>query len=140
MPASELVTALSLVQKHEGLRLKPYRCPAGKLTIGWGLNLEDRGLTRAEADYLLQSQLQELLKRMEQSFAPWWTNLSINRRAVLLDMAYNLGWQGLLDFKQTLNSVTAGDYDKAAAQMLESIWARQVKTRARELAEMMAEG
>jgi lysozyme len=48
--------------KHEGLRLKPYHCPAGKLTIGVGRNLEDKGITEEEAVMLLENDIQECLK------------------------------------------------------------------------------
>ena len=35
--------------EHEGLEQKVYRCTAGKLTIGVGRNLEDKGITEEEA-------------------------------------------------------------------------------------------
>ena len=40
--------------RHEGMRLKPYRCTAGKLTIGIGRNLDDRGISQKEAYVLLE--------------------------------------------------------------------------------------
>jgi lysozyme len=46
---------------HEGLRLKPYLCPAGKLTIGIGRNLEGKGITKQEAIMLLEYDIQECL-------------------------------------------------------------------------------
>jgi len=44
------------ITTHEGLRLKPYHCPAGKLTIGIGRNLEDKGITEKEALMLLENE------------------------------------------------------------------------------------
>jgi lysozyme len=59
---------------------------------------------------------------------------------VLLDMSFNLGIVGLLRFKNTLATIRRGDYSKAAAMMLDSLWARQVGKRAVRLAEMMRTG
>ena len=51
--------------KHEGLRLKPYHCPAGKLTIGIGRNLEDKGITEKEARMLLENDIQECIQDLK---------------------------------------------------------------------------
>ena len=124
---------------HEGERLKPYRCTAGKLTIGVGRNLEDRGITREEASYLLANDIaaeeRELLRAL-----PWVANLDEVRQRVLLDMAFNMGVVGLLAFKRTLATIQAGDYQRAAAMMLDSKWAGQVGQRAERLSRMMATG
>ena len=124
---------------HEGERLKPDRCTAGKLTIGVGRNLEDRGITREEASYLLANDIaaeeRELLRAL-----PWVANLDEVRQRVLLDMAFNMGVVGLLAFKRTLATIQAGDYQRAAAMMLDSKWAGQVGQRAERLSRMMATG
>ena len=124
---------------HEGERLKPYRCTAGKLTIGVGRNLEDRGITREEAAYLLTNDIaaeeRELLRAL-----PWVAKLDEVRQRVLLDMAFNMGVVGLLAFKRTLATIQAGDYQRAAAMMLDSKWAGQVGQRAERLSRMMATG
>lgn len=124
---------------HEGERLKPYRCTAGKLTIGVGRNLEDRGITREEAAYLLANDIaaeeRELLRAL-----PWVAKLDEVRARVLLDMSFNLGLVGLLGFKNTLETIERGDYQRAAAMMLDSRWARQVGQRAERLSRMMATG
>ncbi len=124
---------------HEGERLKPYRCTAGKLTIGVGRNLEDRGITAEESAYLLANDIsreeRELLRAL-----PWVAQLDEVRQRVLLDMSFNLGLSGLLLFKNTLATIRAGDYSKAAAMMLDSRWASQVGQRAERLSRMMATG
>lgn len=124
---------------HEGERLKPYRCTAGKLTIGVGRNLEDRGITAAESAMLLGNDIdghwRELVKAL-----PWVTQLDEVRARVLLDMAFNLGLAGLLGFKNTLATIRAGDYGKTAALMLDSQWAKQVGGRAQRLSRMMSTG
>ena len=124
---------------HEGERLKPYRCTAGKLTIGIGRNLDDRGITREESAYLLANDIaaeeRELLRAL-----PWVATLDEVRQRVLLDTAFNMGIVGLLGFKRTLATIQAGDYQAAATMMLDSRWAKQVGQRAERLSRMMATG
>lgn len=124
---------------HEGERLKPYRCTAGRLTIGVGRNLEDRGITAEESAYLLGNDIDHHWRQLVQA-VPWVTQLDEVRQRVLLDMAFNLGVAGLLGFKNTLSTIKAGDYAKAAAMMLDSRWAGQVGQRAQRLSRMMATG
>lgn len=124
---------------HEGERLMPYHCPAGKLTIGVGRNLQDRGISREESAMLLNNDIaaeeRELLRAL-----PWVATLDEVRARVLLDMSFNLGLVGLLGFKRTLAAVQTGQYQQAATMMLDSKWAQQVGTRAERLARMMATG
>jgi len=124
---------------HEGERLKPYRCTAGKLTIGVGRNLEDRGITAAESAMLLANDIADMERELQRAL-PWVTRLDDVRQRVLLDMAFNLGIVGLLNFKRTLAAVQAGQYQQAATMMLDSRWAGQVGQRAERLSRMMATG
>jgi lysozyme len=124
---------------HEGERLKPYRCTAGKLTIGVGRNLEDRGITAEESAMLLANDITAMETELMRAL-PWVAQLDEVRQRVLIDMAFNLGVQGLLNFKRTLAAVQAGQYQQAAAMMLESRWAQQVGQRAKRLSDMMASG
>jgi lysozyme len=127
------------IELHEGIRLRPYRCTAGKLTIGVGRNLEDRGITLAEARLLLANDLADVRNGLLNAL-PWVAGLDDVRQRVLIDMAFNLGIQGLLDFKRTLEAVRQGRYHQAAGMMLESRWARQVGQRAQRLSQMMRDG
>ncbi|HEX8875378.1 MAG TPA: glycoside hydrolase family protein, partial [Phycisphaerales bacterium] len=126
-------TLLRELHRDEGLRLKPYRCTAGKLTIGVGRNLDDVGITAEEADYLLRNDVYRAEAALDRQL-PWWRNLSDVRQRVILNMAFNLGMAGLLSFKTTLGHVEAGRYLEAAQSMLASKWARQVGPRAERLA------
>jgi lysozyme len=130
---------IAQLRLHEGERLKPYRCTAGKLTIGVGRNLDDRGITSDESAYLLNNDIDshwiELLEHL-----PWVETLDEVRQRVMLDMAFNLGISGLLTFRRTLGHIKAGDYALASSAMLESKWATQVGQRARRLATMMKTG
>jgi lysozyme len=124
---------------HEGERLKPYRCTAGKLTIGVGRNLEDRGITVEESAYLLANDIAREERALLREL-PWVSGLDEVRQRVLLDMAFNLGIQGLLKFRLTLAAIQAGQYERAASMMLDSLWAKQVGQRAERLSRMMATG
>lgn len=139
MAAYDRDTLIRQLRLHEGERLRPYRCSAGKLTIGVGRNLEDRGITREESAMLLANDIAavdaELVRRL-----PWVTQLDPVRRRVLIDMAFNLGMGGLMEFRRTLAAVAEGRYQHAAGMMLESRWASQVGERAQRLARMMLTG
>ena len=128
-----------LLVKHEGLVLKPYRCTAGKLTIGCGRNLDDNGITVLEAKMLLRHDLTQTRFGLEKVF-PGFSGLSRPRRMALIDMCFNLGLSRFLQFKQMLAAVVAGDFTRAAEEMLSSRWAEQVGQRAQTLATMMREG
>lgn len=124
---------------HEGLRLKPYRCSANKLTIGVGHNLDDKPISEKAAEVILEDDINDCLKDLDKSL-PWWRSLSEARQRVLVDMCFNLGIQGLLKFNQTLTAIKSGEYEKAVQCMGESLWAKQVGRRAVKLQEMMRNG
>jgi lysozyme len=126
--------------RHEGLRLKPYRCTAGKLTIGIGRNLDDRGISQKEAYVLLENDIQNCEKQLLDEIPEIYNGLDDVRKSVLLNMCFNLGIKGLLEFKNTLAFIAAGDWERAANGMLASKWAKQVGRRAIELSEMMRKG
>ena len=80
---------LDMITLHEGLELKPYKCTSDKLTIGIGRNIQDIGITEEEARYLLQNDLDRILKEVEHwSFLE---KLDEVRQAVILDMVFNMG-------------------------------------------------
>lgn len=127
------------LKTHEGLRLKPYRDTVGKLTIGVGRNLDDVGLREHEALYLLSSDIAEVCSGLDRRL-PWWRGLDDSRQAVLIDMAFNMGIEGLAGFATTLGHVEAARYAEASRQMLRSKWAGQVGRRADTLSRMMRTG
>jgi lysozyme len=126
--------------RHEGLRLKPYRCTAGKLTIGIGRNLNDCGISQSEAYIMLINDIMNCEKQLQAKIPDIYNGLDEVRKSVLLNMCFNLGINGLLGFKNTLAFVEAGDWERAANNMLVSRWAKQVGRRAIELSELMRKG
>lgn len=128
-----------LTKSFEGLRLMPYKCPAGKLTIGYGHNLEDNGITLEMAEELLKTDL--ALARMDVGAnLPWASKLCEARQFVLVDMCFNMGIKRLLTFKKMLAALEQDYFERAAAEMLNSKWAKQVGRRAKKLAEIMRKG
>lgn len=128
----------AFIAAKEGYRSKPYRCTAGKLTIGYGWNL-DAGITRAQALVIMRSQIDDIREALKAKF-PWFTGLTEARQAVLISMGFQMGLAGLYGFANTLKFIGAGQYDRAAQNMLASKWARQTPARAREAAVMMQTG
>lgn len=124
------------LELDEGCKLKPYYCTSGKLTIGIGRNLEAKGITRAEAQFMLESDIVETIKELDE-LLPDWRDVSEVRQMVLINMAFNLGTFGLLNFKRTIAYIREQDFDKAADEMLRSEWADQVGERAVRLSEAM---
>lgn len=125
-------------KEYEGLRLKPYTCPTGHLTIGYGHNLEN-GITAQVAEQLLVADL--AYAQMEVGARlPWSMKLDEARQYVLVDMAFNMGISKLMTFKKFLAALKKRDYSTAAKEMLDSRWAVQTGRRARELAEIMKTG
>lgn len=137
--AEPLAELLRQLETHEGLRLTPYRCTSGKLTIGYGRNLEDRGVTPEEARRMLRGDALQALHQVQRAL-PWTANLNAARRGVLAAMAFNMGINGLLGFKRMLSRLESGDYQAAAREMLDSRWHEQVGPRAHVLAGQMRTG
>jgi lysozyme len=125
--------------QHEGLRLKPYRCSAGKLTIGIGRNIEDVGITEEEALVLLGNDISRVIAEIDKKI-PAFSSLDEIRKRVLVDMCFNLGISRLMKFRRMLAALEAGDYAQAAVEMMDSRWARQVGSRAERLKYMMKTG
>ncbi|GLQ31635.1 glycoside hydrolase family protein [Litoribrevibacter albus] len=127
------------LKRHEGVRSTVYTCPAGKLTIGVGRNLEDRGLLESEIDFLLENDIAECIRSARQLVISF-DQLNDVRQEVILNMIFNLGASRFSKFVKTIVAINDGFFEKAAAEMLDSRWATQVGDRAQELAERMRTG
>lgn len=124
-----------LISQHEGLRLEMYEDTMGIPTIGYGHNLREP--ISAEAAYLILEDdvniaVRELDERMD-----WWRDLPENAQLVVASMVFNLGWPRFSRFKKFLSALEDRDFIKAAAEMEDSLWFQQIKSRGVELKEMM---
>ncbi len=127
------------LKRHEGFSGKPYLCTAGKLTIGYGRNLDDTGVTESEAAELLR---QDIARARHDVFVniAFAQLLDDARLDVLINMCFNMGIYRLMSFKKMLTALEQRDYMQASAEMLDSRWAKQVGGRAVELAVQMQTG
>ena len=123
----------------EGCRSKPYRCSAGKLTIGVGRNLDDRGVRPDEITLMLTNDIAEAVADCRKLFRNF-DRLAAVRQEVLANMMFNLGFTRLCAFKKLNAAIHASDWDEAADQMEQSRWAVQVGERAQRLVAAMREG
>ena len=151
---------------HEGLKLKPYKCPANKWTIGVGRNLEDvglskdeqlklfrtsnlnrkevidglliRGISEEEALFLLDNDIKKCVADVKRF--PWFEYLDPVRQKVIVDMRFNLGLAGLKKFRKMIGHLEVGAYSDAADEMKNSKWYWEVGNRSRRLVKMMATG
>ena len=113
----------------EGLRLKPYLCPAGKLTIGVGRNLTDRGISHAEGMTMCDNDIAIVVDELGHAL-PWWQALPEGPDRALANMAVNMGVPRLLGFRRMLEALRRGDYTTASREAQNSQWATQVGPRA----------
>jgi lysozyme len=125
--------------RHEGLKLRAYQCPAGKWTIGVGRNLEDRGITQAEAFYLLKNDLDLCIHQLTASF-PWFVELDPLRQRVWVDLCFNVGIAKLYGFRKAIAAMAAGLYAVAASELEDSRWYAQVGRRGPWLVEALRTG
>ncbi len=121
---------------HEGVESKPYKCSAGYLTIGVGRNIEERGLSEDEIDFLLDNDIEIVMKEVLVKF-DWFKNLSEVRKRVVADMIFNLGLPRFSQFKNMIKAIEDEDWTEASEQMMDSKWADQVGSRAQRLRVMM---
>ncbi len=122
----------------EGLRLKPYRCTAGKLTIGIGRNLDDRGITEEEARFILSTDIAEARAFAKECF-PKFQIYGDARQAAIISLIFNLGKSGFLRFRGMLDAIRREDWTEAASEAADSLWFRQVKKRGPRIIEMLAD-
>ncbi|MDB5371802.1 MAG: phage related lysozyme [Belnapia sp.] len=122
-----------------GQPIKPGTLVKGHPTVGIGRALDTNGITEEEAEYLLGNDVEKVCLALDKDL-PWWSGLTVNRRAVLAAMAFQMGVANLMGFKNTLASLKAGDYAGTARGMLASLWARQTPARAKRMADMMVRG
>lgn len=131
-----------LLRGDEGEVLHAYQDHLGFWTIGVGILIDKRkggGITPEESAYLLSNRIMGKSIELDNRL-PWWSKLDDARRGVLLSMAFQMGVDGLLGFKNTLTMVERGDYAGAAIGMLNSLWAKQTPERSARMAEQMRTG
>lgn len=123
-----LKTAVAILKFDEGWRSTPYYCTNDYPTIGYGFRIGDRysplpnfTLNRKVGDFWLEVEIETLCYQVTNYFSDV---KDVVRQAVLVCMAYQMGFRGLLAFTNTCRLVKQGAHQEASIEMLESIWAR----------------
>jgi len=122
--------------RDEGMRLHPYTDTVGKVTIGVGRNLDDVGISETEALAMLDADIDRSIEDLERNL-PWLFERPEPVQRALVNMCFNLGWPRLSSFRKMLTALELNEYDRAAAEALNSRWARQVGARADRIAELI---
>ena len=142
-PQSSLLDSITQqIKRDEGLVLHAYTDTVGMLTIGYGRLIDKRrggGISEAEAEFLLKNDIDRKLRDLRTRL-PLFDKLDDARKGVLMNMAFQMGVDGLLKFNKTLTLIEAGDYKAAADNMLKSLWAKQTPARAQRMAEQLRTG
>jgi lysozyme len=141
--SNELITkGVEQIKRHEGLVLNAYQDHLGYWTIGYGRLIDKRkggGISQMEAEYLLKNDIAGVVQALERQI-PFWNRLNEPRKAVLMNMSFQMGIAGLMKFKRTLAFIEAGQYGEAADGMMGSLWAKQTPGRAQEMSNQMRTG
>lgn len=141
-----------LLREHEGLKLQKYKCTGDKWTIGYGHNLEDNGIpeviqealdqhgeiTVQIAELVLEDDIYECCEKLERF--DWFTDLSSTVKAALVDLHFCVGHAGFRKFRMMIAALERRDYNEAAVQILDSMFAAQTGRRAQDLAIILRMG
>jgi lysozyme len=147
------MTVYELIKKHEGERLKPYKCTANKWSIGVGWNFDDNKLPEDINKYLTEHGeiTQEMSDRLLTISVGWaardcralfpeFDTFSGNRQIALIDWLFQLGHYRASKFTNSIHMINTGRWEAAAENMMKSKWAQQTPNRAREITKMIEEG
>lgn len=127
----------TLIQKHEGFRDRVYLDTEGIPTVGWGhAFIAGSKVSREICEMLFESDYAVACR----DYTTLGLTLNPVRRSVIINMLFNLGLPRFLGFRKMIDALRKGDYSQAAAEMCDSKWAKQVGSRADNLAEMMRTG
>lgn len=128
------------IKQHEGLRNFPYTDTTGHVSIGFGRNLTGKGISNEEAEYLLGNDIQ--LSIGEAKTQPWWGFVAgcDARENAFIEICYNIGFGALSNFHVALAAASSGDWTACSAAFLDSLWAKEVGSRAVILCKMIETG
>ena len=157
------IRLMDQLEFDEGLRLLPYKCSEGRWTIAVGKNFQDnpftldeliflgikgrtfdtileeltkKGITRGDALWLLERDVDKVYAQLKKQFS-WFESKPDVVQRVLCNICFNLGLGGLLKFKKTLEFIRLDKYEEAAKEMLDSLWSKQVGSRAIRLSNLL---
>jgi len=123
---------------HEGLSLKIYTDTAGKVSVGVGHNLTDKGLTQSQVMSILQTDISDTLNLLQAHF-PWFGVLDDVRQRAIADLTFDL-MEKMLEFKKMIAAIQMQDWAGAHDELLNSAFAHEAPNRAKDLSIMLLTG
>ena len=133
---------IEMLRKHESVETHAYKCSANKTTIGVGRNIDKNGgigLSNSEIDFLLANDIERVEAELLAAFS-WYAALNDPRKDAMMDICFNMGLPRLRKFKKALAGMSASNYETAAAEFLDSKWAKQVGQRAITITDIIRSG
>ena len=127
---------LEKIKHHEGFVGHVYKCTEGFDTIGYGFAIKDLEMPEHIAEELLILKLEKLQKNANSRFK-WLEDMPQEVQEVVINMCYQLGIRGVSKFRKAISAMQEGDWEEAADEMLDSLWARQTPNRAKELSDIV---
>lgn len=134
------VTLIDRLREFEGYRRYAYRCSEGRLTIGYGTMIEEGG--HGVPEYVAEILLQDYINTLRARFGAldWFNGLDPDRQDAILEMGYQMGYDGVLGFRRMITAIEHSDWGRVHKEALDSRWAKQTPARARDVAERLAYG
>ena len=132
----ELKEIMKDIKIHEGFKPKVYKCTEVYDTIGYGFAIKDLIIDEDVADLILMKKLFILLERIHIAFA-WFKEIDDKAKGVVVNMCYHIGLRGFSKFKKTIYYLETQQYEEAADEMLDSLWAKQTPNRANQLSDII---
>lgn len=130
----KLKTIADKIKADEGFSSHPYTCTEGYLTIGYGRNLDTKGISEYEAEMMLMSDIADTTNRLKGVIKSWF-HLPDTIQYVLINMGFQMGIIGLLGFKNMLKAIEDQDWERMIIEMKDSRWYHQTTNRADRLIE-----
>lgn len=139
------MSLIANIKENEGFCERVYEDSRGFATIGYGFLLSALSkdelvlnggkvepMSRAAADQILALKLKKLKPKVFEAFS-WLAEKPANVQDVVIEMCYQMGIAKVQKFVTTLHHIRMGEYEKAIANGLRSLWAQQTPNRAKKV-------
>ena len=133
------------IKKHEGFRDRVYLDTLGKRTIGYGHLCkpdetwdDDRTYSKAELETVFKTDFNIALNGANTVLAGC-GDVPQKAKEIIIEMVFQLGMTGVSKFKNMIKGIKNKDWKTASIEMLDSRWAKQTPSRAKELSKIMGE-
>lgn len=114
--------------EDEGSRSRAYTDTRGNVTVGIGRNLTGKGLSMGEIDFLYINDVSDCCTSLDTNVG-WWRDLADAQQRVMLNLCFNMGWQGLNEFKNFLYYMQRHEFSNAAVELQNSDWWHEIGER-----------